>query len=299
MTVAPRDSDSLKQASKFHFELSGFSSADEALSAGHRLRNTLHLIVAILNLELHIHTQDKETGTISDKVRQKATDAGGTVSNTRMGVSVMPDDDKHFEFVASGAGIVFANNPMYILNAIAKTWGWGYELQEGDLPILELLSMAASDASPITKFLTTYFALEQLLESPQRGDEALALIEQFQDLLDDATLDDEEAEPLKSAIGNLKRHSFPSTFRKFAARISEQTDENGFTPMELAQKSIELRNQIAHKSPNIDHSSIGTLATSLSRFALSILWSRNEFQSIQFDRPADQINMNKMEIRLL
>lgn len=299
LAVVPRDADKLIDATKYHFDCGGFPSAEVANSRGEKLRQTLRFLTAILDFQLVIPSEDKETGWVSDGFKKPIQDDGGNVLNTRSGLSVFPDDGKHFEYIVSAAGIVATSEPTFLLGAVRELWNTEIQIDDASRQALEIMSLSAAEASPGTKFLLSYLALEQLVPRKKRSDEAQALLDSMRELVNRSTLAEREKKALIGSLSGLNQESFGSALKQYVDSIKDSAPIEGFSIPDLVKKSIELRNQIAHKADPIDAAEIQLITRALRRFTVTMIWTLNHLPSVSFERPADKVTINEMEVRIL
>jgi hypothetical protein len=299
LTLAPRDADTLDQATKYHFDCGGFPNADVAGECGEKLRQSLRFLTAILDLTLVVPSEDRETGQVHDDIKKPIRDEGGDLLNTRTGLSVYPDDGKHLEFVASGEGIVRTSDPSFILNTVRDFWPIDIHIDDASLRAIEILSLSAAEASDTTKFLLTYLAIEQLIPRNDLGKDAIELLESLRELVNASVLTDDEKTPMLSFLSNLGQESFRTAFKKYVARIEQPADVNGIPLSDLVSRSVDLRNRVAHHITEAYTTEIQTVTRALRQFAISAIWTSNRLPPITIDRPADTIRINKMEVRIL
>lgn len=297
--IVPRDSDNLLNASKYHIECGGFPSPQDAQNCGGKLRTHLRMLNCMLDLGLLIPSIDGKSGTVSEGIKNKIREGGGELLDTIVGLHVYPDDDKHFEHVVSGKMNVFPSDPYYVLKGLKDSWDNTFELNESASEVIEILNISVRESSPKVKYLATYLAMEQIIERKMRSEAAQDLIDQFVQLTNNSELPVSEKASLAGSLGYLKEQSFSSSFTSFAKRITSPETINEMPITKFVSECIKLRNKIAHNvavdaMPNIEE-----FTKHLRNMAMSILWADNNFPNLSVYRPADQIEMEKMEIRVL
>ncbi len=168
--VVPRDSDNLQDASKYHIECSGFPSSQDAQNCGEKLRTHLRMLNCMLDLGLSIPSVDGKSGSVSEEIKNKIRQDGGELLDTIVGLHVYPDDEKHFEHVASGKMNVFPSDPYYVLKGLKDSWDNTFELNEKAAEVIEILNISVREVSPKVKYLATYLAMEQIIERKMRSE---------------------------------------------------------------------------------------------------------------------------------
>ncbi len=297
--VVPRDSDNLRNASKYHMECSGFYSFQEAQNCGEKLRTHLRMLNCMLDLGLSSPSVDGKSGSVSEGIKNEVRKGGGELLDTIVGLHVYPDDDKHFEHVASGKMNVFPSDPYYVLKGLKDSWDNTFELNENASEVLEILNISVRETSPKVKYLATYLAMEQILERKMRSEGAQELIDKFIQLTNNSELPKEEKESLSGSLGYLKEQSFSSAFSSFSMRITSPKTINQMPVTKFVSECIKLRNKIARNVAIDSMPNIEEYTRLLRNMAMSILWAENDFPNISVYRPADQIEVQKMEIRVL
>ncbi len=297
--VTPRDFNRLKDATKYHIECGGFCSYQKAKDCGEKLRTHLRLINCMLDLGLSIPSIDGTNTNVSEEIKNKVRQDGGELLDTIVGLHVYPDDGRHLEHVVSGKVNVFPSDSYYVLKGLKDSWESSFELNESVAEILEILNISVRETSPKIKFLATYLAMEQIIEKEMRSQDAQELIDQLIQATYASPLSDTEKESLVGSLGYLKEQSFSSAFTSFARRITSPESIHGMSVKKFVSKCIKLRNKIAHNVAISEMSDIEEYTKHLRNLAMSILWSKNEFPSFSVYRPADQLEIEKMEIRRL
>jgi hypothetical protein len=163
--IVPRDSDNLLNASKYHIECGGFLSSQDAQTCGEKLRTHLRMLNCMLDLGLSIPSIDGKSGTVSEGIKNKIREEGGELLDTIVGLHVYPDDDKHFEHVVTGKMNVFPSDPYYVFKGLKDSWDNSFELNESVSEVIEILNISVRESSPKVKYLATYLAVEQIIET--------------------------------------------------------------------------------------------------------------------------------------
>ncbi len=297
--VVPRDADKLREATKYHIESGGFPNIEEARSCGKKIRTHLRLLNCLFHLGLTIPIVDGTSGSVSTEIKDKAREDGGEIIDTIVGLHVFPDDGLHFEHVASGKMNVYPSDPYYVLKSIKDTWSNIFDLDEHATDVIEILNISVRETSPKIKFLATYLAMEQIVKKEMRSAKAQQLIDELIQYTNNSELSNSEKQSLVGTLGHLKEQSFSSAFTAFSKRVASPTEIFNMPVPRFVSKCIKIRNKIAHnvaidKMPELDN-----YTNNLRSMAMSILWSEYGFPNISVYRPADQIEMQKFEIRLL
>jgi hypothetical protein len=301
LTLHPRDAKLLKEATKFHFEANGYASEADALAAGENLRAKLRILVCAFDLPLVVPLEDKKSATLAEEARAEIEgDRGIHVMDSRMGLWTLPDDETYLEYVVNGRISVHPKDPLYVLDAIGKTWEQDIELDERSRRALEIVSFSVATDSPKVKFLTTYLALEQLIpRRAPREEAATALIKELRDKITESELSEREKMGLMSALGKPEELSFSASFRDFVTKIRMPEGSDKSTWIELANRCIKLRNSIAHKMDRKNESKIPVLEKALRTLVMNLIWTNNDLEDMHFYRPGDVVEPEKMEFRLM
>lgn len=297
--LTPRDSSNLKDASQYHIECGEFLSYEEARHCGEKLRTHLKLLNCMFDLGLSIPSFDGTSGSFSEEIKDEVRKNGGELLDPIVGLHVYPDDGRHFESIPSGKINVFPSDPYYVLKGLKDSWGNIFEMNEHTAEVLEILNLSVREGSPKVKFLATYLAMEQIIERKMRSENAQTLIDNFIRLTKDSALSKAEKESLAGSLGYLKEQSFSSAFVSFVKCIESPKEINGMPIKKFVSRCIKLRNQIAHNVAISEISEIEEYTKSLRGLALSIIWSKNGFPNLSVYRPVDQLELEKMEIRVL
>ncbi|MCC8988784.1 MAG: hypothetical protein LM523_13925 [Candidatus Contendobacter sp.] len=297
--IVPRDANKLNEATKYHIESGGFSSIEQAKSCGEKIRTHLRLLNCLFHLGLTIPIVDGTSGSVSTAIKNKIRQDGGELIDTIVGLHIYPDDGVHFEHVASGKMNVYPSDPYYVLKSIKDTWSNNYNLNEQATEVIEILNISVRETSPKIKFLAAYLAMEQIIKREMRTEKAQQLIDEFICLTSYSEILDPEKTSLIGALGHLKEQSFSSAFTAFARRITSPTTIFNMPVVKFVSECIKIRNKIAHNVAIDKMSELENFTNNLRNMAMSILWSKNNFPELSAYRPADQVEMQKFEIRFL
>lgn len=299
ITAVPRDANKLIEATKYHIESGGFSSIENAKACGEKVRTQLRLLNCLFHLGLTIPIVDGTSGSVSTVIKDKIHQEGGEILDTIVGLRVYPDDGAHVEHVASGNMNVYPSDPYYVLKSIRDTWGNEYNLSEHATDVIEILNISVRETSSKIKFLAAYLAMEQIIKKEKRTDQAKSLIDDLIQLTNKSSISNPEKTSLIGALGHLKEQSFSSAFSAFAKRITSPTTIYNMPVAQFVSECITIRNKIAHNVAIEKIPDIESFTNNLRNMAMSILWTENSFPELSAYRPADQVEMQKFEIRFL
>ncbi|HRZ05554.1 MAG TPA: hypothetical protein P5102_05280 [Candidatus Competibacteraceae bacterium] len=299
ITIVPRDANKLNEATKYHIESGGFTSIEEARSCGEKIRTSLRLLNCLFHLGLTIPIVDGISGSVSTAIKDKVRKDGGELIDTIVGLHVYPDDGVHFEHVASCKMNVYPSDPFYVLKSIKDTWSNNYNLNEQATDVIEILNISVRETSPKIKFLASYLAMEQIINREMRTKKAQQLIDEFICMANDSDILDSEKTSLIGALGHLKEQSFSSAFTSFARRITSPKTILNMPVVKFVSECIKIRNKIAHNVAIDKILELDNFTNNLRNMAMSILWSKNNFPEPLAYRPADQVEMQKFEVRFL
>jgi len=301
INVQARDVENLNDATKFHIESGGYFNETSARKEGERLRSSLRIANCMLDLGLSVPIVDTTSARLSDTARSEAQNKfGGIIMDAIVGLSVYPDDGNHFEFVPSGKANVFPSNPYYMLEGTKRLWELNLQYDQKTNDALEILHVAGKERSEKTKFLTTYLALEMLIERKPRSDNAKTVIDCFLGQLSASGLTSGELTSLSSSISNLRKYeSFGSAFRDLVKRIENMESIAAMPKLKFVSKCIDARNSIAHKVNLDSNINLAELTKGMRELAMALIWTRNQFPDVSLEIPASSINMEKFESRVL
>ena len=307
LEISARNAESLDDATNFHIDGGGFADADEARRAAEALRTRLRLLNAILGLGLNIPVDDKVSAQVSQEIKDKLrSEQNATAVDSIWGVSVYPDDGLHFECFLSGNVVVKPSDPSYILEGLKTIWGFKVSLDAASEVALQILCLATQETSDKATFLTSYLALEQLVEREPRSTAAREAIRRFQaELTSAATVDkslsDAEVRSLNGALGSLNKESFPSALTRLGGRIVAPTQICGVTLSKFISACVSARNGIAHHAEPETEIPLGELAKGLREFVVVLVWTRNSLPTFTMTTPPSAVSIppGGMSIRVM
>lgn len=298
LEISARNADTLDAATNFHIDGTGFASAEAATIAAEALRVRLRLLNAILGLGLNIPVGNRISAYVSEEIKNKLkSEQGTTVLDSIWGASVFPDDEFHFEYVVSSNIVVRPSDPGYLLEAIKKLWNLDVSLDKRSEDALQILCLATQEASDKAAFLTSYLALEELVDRRPRSDAAKEVLQNFQNELirlgADSThpLLPEEARALVGVIGSLNDESFSSALGRLGRQIAQPTEVCGIAIPKFLSTCIEARNKIAHHAEPEVAIPLPELSKALREFVLNLIWTRNNLPSISLNTSPSAISI--------
>jgi hypothetical protein len=298
LEVAARNAETLDAATNFHIDGTGFTSAEAARHAAEALRVRLRLLNAILGLGLNIPVGDKVSAQVSDEVKNKLkSEQGATVVDSIWGTSVFPDDGLHFEYVISGNIVVTPSDPGYLLESIKKLWGLDISLDKESEDALQILCLATQETSDKAAFLTSYLALEELVERRPRSEAAKEVLQHFKKELSELGADSahpllpEEASSLVGVIGSLNEESFSSALSRLGRQIAQPAEICGVPVPKFLSACIDARNKIAHHAEPETAIPLGELSKALREFVLMLVWTRNKLPNFTLNTPPSAVSI--------
>ncbi|PKO40006.1 MAG: hypothetical protein CVU33_03170 [Betaproteobacteria bacterium HGW-Betaproteobacteria-6] len=296
--IAARNAESLDGATSFHIDATGFESAEKATLVADALRVRLRLLNAVLGLGLNIPVGDKVSAQVSEEIKNKLkSEQGATVVDSVWGASVFPDDGHHFEYVISGNVVVRPSSPEFLLEGIKILWNLDISLDKPSEDALQILCLATQETSDKAAFLTSYLALEELIERRPRSDIAREVLQHFvkelNGLADDTShpLQPEEASSLVGTFRALSEESFSSALVRLGKQISQPTEICGMPIPKFLSACIDARNKIAHHAEPETKVPLVELSKSLREFVLMLIWTRNKLPNFTLNTPPSAVNI--------
>jgi hypothetical protein len=213
------------------------------------------------------------------------------------GVSIFPDDGRHFEYVLAGNLTVQPSDASYIVAALRILWSFEISLDQHSETALQILGLATLETSDKAAFLTSYLALEQLIERKPRNAASQALIHQFQAQVDKAAtrkhspLTEAEAKSLNGALAALKEESFSSALTRFVRSITAPTHIKGVPLRRFVSNCISARNRIAHNAEPDTKLQLPDLTAGLREFVLTLIWTRNNLPPLSISIPPSAVSI--------
>jgi hypothetical protein len=302
LTVTARDAKLLSEATRYHIEAGGFPDEESARSAGGRLRLCLRVLNAMLGLGISVPTKDTTSGGASAEMKKELHEKhGAVVLDTIVGLAVFPDDEHYVEMVVAGHGHVYPGDPAYLFTALAEVWPIEMSLDERSQDALEILGHAMTEASPRSKFLLTYLAVERMVERSKRSDAAVAVIKGLQEQVRAAGLEPREADSLIGALAQLHERSLTSALSDLGRRIKTEELYCDRSPAEFLSLCIEVRNRIVHNADTPNGVDLNKISDGLRKFCMMLIWTRNQLPSVSVHVPGSVVSIPKggLSIRVM
>lgn len=297
LSLAARNANSLDEATTFHIDGGGFPTEADARAAGESLRLKLRLLNAVLGLGLNIPVGDTRSAGVSEEVKQSvATKHAGVVLDSIWGLQTFLDDGMHFEYVFRGNLEVRPSEPDYIFRALKTLWGMEVRLDSPSEEALQILVLANLETSDKAAFLTTYLALEQLVERRPRGKAAKQLVARFTKQLQSAAsrktspIPSAEAQSLRGALSALHEESFSSALSRLGRSLTNPAQIQGVPVRRFFSACIDARNKIAHHAEPKPTYPLTQLTTGLREIVIGLIWTRNQLPPLTLNTPASSIS---------
>ncbi len=336
LNLTARDADTLAKAKRFHIEGRGFASEEAARSVGERLRLRLRVLNSLLGLGITVPVVDSRRAAVADAVKEKVRrETGGVIVDTIEGLAVISDDPDHFEQVVAGGASVYPSDPAYVLTALAVVWPVEMQLDERAEDALEILGVATTELSPRAKFLTTYLALERMIDRLTRSEAAQKLIEELQDRVQESALDGGDKKSLVSSLGNLREQSFRTALPFFGAsipgfvglltgrgpfspafalipgrsfrtalfalvaRLNPAPTIDGMPARKFLSECVDIRNTIAHNAMLGASVDLAKASDGLRHFIMSLIWTMNGIPDVSVNVPPSTVQLDALEMRMI
>ncbi len=300
MTVelVARDADRLIDAMRFHFEAGGFDNIPSAKAAGNRLRRSLLMLNAVLDLRILVPTEDRQRARFAQAVRDDCLKCSDKVLlDTITGLHVYPDDGRHMEIIPTGQADNYPNNPRYLFEQLDRIWPIDVNLNERSEDALEILNRAVSETSLRTKFLLTFLALDRLVDQPKRSDHAQSLITQMQEQVDMSSLPIDERISLQGALNNLRNQSLKSALKILIEKMSPPPQISEKPAFTFLSKCIEARNALAHSADGDKKYDLAHMTKEMCAFSLALISTLNNLQPISLNQPQSKVTLANLVFR--
>jgi len=300
LILTARDADTLAKAKRFHIEGRGFPSEEAARSVGERLRLRLRVLNSLLGLGITVPVVDSRRAAVADAVKEKVLrETGGVIVDTIEGLAVISDDPDHFEQVVAGGASVYPSDSAYVLTALAVVWPVEMQLDERAEDALEILGVATTELSPRAKFLTTYLALERMIDRLPRSEAAQKLIEELQYRVQESALDDGDKKSLVSSLGNLREQSFRTALFALVARLNPPPTIDGMPARKFLSECVDIRNTIAHNAMLEASVDLAKASDGLRHFIMPLIWTMNGIPDVSVKVPPSTVQLDALEMRMI
>ena len=173
------------------------------------------------------------------------------------------------------------------------------QLDERGDDAMQILSVATTELSPRAKFLTTYLALERMVDRPPRREAAQKLIEELQGQVQKSALDDRDKNSLTSSLGSLREQSFRTALLTLVDRITPPLMIDGRPGRAFLSECVDIRNSIAHNAMLDADIDLARVSAGLRHFVMSLIWTMNRIPDVSVDVPPSTAQVDSIEMRLL
>lgn len=296
--VTARNAETLKEATSFHFEVGGFESEAAAREAAEAFRLRLRLINAVLATGMNVPAADTVSARVADTVKERVrSEQDMVVVDSVSGVSIFPEDGRHFEYVMTGNIDVKPSDPTYILAALETTWPLKVAFDSESETALQILNLASAEASDKASFMTTYLALEPVIKKNMRSRVAIDQLKKFQLNLERAKkrkrnpIPASEADALMGALKALHEESFTSALARLSRQITNPTHIRGMPTRKFLSTCIAARNRLAHNADPKHDVSLSDMTTGIRQLVIALIWSRNKLPAFTLKIPPSSVSI--------
>lgn len=298
----------LAEATEYHIDIGGFTSAEQACATGEQLRAAVRLANAVLGLGLNIPTitQESPRARVSAEHKEKVRrEYGATIVDCVFGLNVLREDEA-LEAVVKGYITTRPKDSGYVLDTAAQLWGLEDSLDDASIIACELLNTAARDPSARSAFLVSFLALDVLLERRQRPEETQQVLGALRKTIDDSHLPDSEKNRLRSRIGDLQHTSLTAEIDRFvAAGSNADMIVQGEPLATFLSACTDLRHRLAHPpKPGagalpVSEAELNKRRAGLREIVLNLVWARNGLPDVRIDYPGDVFHLSDMKFTFL
>jgi hypothetical protein len=302
VNLVARDADRLRDAMRFHLEAGGFDDIATARATGERLRRSLLMLNAILNLRIVVPTEDQQRAKYAQMIKDELLENHDNVLlDSITGLHVYPDDDRHIECVPTGRADNYPNDPGYLFQQLNRIWPIDVNLNEPSEDALEILNRAVADTSIRTKFMLTFLALDRLIDKPKRAEDSQLLITQLQTHVDNSSLPLGERTSLRGALDNLRNQNLKSALRTLLRKATPSPEIDGKPAFAFLSDCIDARNALSHSAG--EKHDLAHMEKEMRAFSLKLISTFNGLPPIQLagtsrpgiSRPAVRFKMTRRE----
>ncbi|HLE08779.1 MAG TPA: hypothetical protein VI914_04050 [Thermodesulfobacteriota bacterium] len=248
----------------------GFSSHEEANDCGSRVKNSL--LVCGANLQMGIDVgKDTSRGVLSNHFMDMVRKGGAKLLNDIHGLSVYKEEEDMPVFFGSvGGTFISGSSSSKFVEVLTKIYNENPELSDKQTLALELYGAAHFETSLRARFLTLVIAIESLCQYESRAENTLKFLKTLEDLTTkDSTLEKAEKESLLSALRNLKYQSIANSCGKLI-KLHQREFSIG-DAVEFFKQCYKIRSAILHTGQPSREIRLGTEVSKLDRFVSELL----------------------------
>ncbi|MGB7210653.1 MAG: hypothetical protein WBD27_18500 [Pyrinomonadaceae bacterium] len=189
-------------------------------------------------------------------------------------------------FASVNARLRLGKNARTFKNDFKEVFENQKEYSDKLLLACELYCAAYFDEMVKSRFVTLITAVEALLTPKNRSAKIRKLIGEFARSIKDAELDEEEKEPLLSALHFIKKESIGQAGRNLAGRELNSSKYDGRSSSDFFKFCYKIRSQLVHSGKSkLTTSELVDLSNTCSKFVGDLLGAHiggNETQVVPF-----------------
>lgn len=290
VSVKPLEDDvTIKQAREFVLRGVGYVTAEDAHEDGLRWVDALALGFVAELLPADFGMRVPQGGFFTAALDEMSAKQGVAFFNDSAGLIVVPEEPEP-HFISVGATATAIRNSNATVAAITDVYDSGVRTNERTMLAYELFTAAESmpPGNFDARFLMLVFSIEALVEQGRRPAPQLAVIDRLRGCLDSMDdLDASDVQPMRDALGQMKRESIGSAGRRLVATVGSPPYLDGRSAEQFFAECYTGRSNLVHgnverPSTEVVRSMIGPLlwlVRDLIRRSAGIDWSHPRDQA--------------------
>lgn len=264
--------DKFSKANSFVILSGGYSTEQEALDYGYKLKDAVLLYGTIFRVGVDVG-KDKASGCWTKHVKDKIFDEHGiNMIDDVHGVTAYSEEHPTSCISISATVLVNARDAGFFSKQICGLLSNGRILSDQLKLAMELMTSSFFEPSSKARFLTLVLAAESILSPEDRSDEVKIVVDELKTITKNSNIKEHEKSSILGTLNWLYKDAISQSLKKMATlHLSDKSYEE-LNSDKFIQKCYEARSQLIHSGTVSEAKyNIGTLAANLELYMKDML----------------------------
>lgn len=271
-TLHSCDADKFSDANKFVIVSGGYSSEEDALRYGFRVKDAVLFYGAKFRVGVDVG-KDKASGFLSKYVKDKIFEEHGVkMIDDVHGVTAYSEEHPTSCTSISSVGLINAKGADLFSDEVCMILNEKINIDGQVKLAMELMASSFFESSPHARFLSLILAAESILRPDDRLNEVKDLVDELKERTKKSGIADPEKNSILGSLNWLYKDSISQSLRKMAVRHLPDKNYGGMVSEKFIKKCYEARSKLVHKGAvSSEEYNIGTLAANLELYMKDML----------------------------
>lgn len=262
----------IKESDQLSLVGSGFSTEEQANSAGHKYQIALMAALAKVRVGADFGQRAAKGVFTKHGLKWVEEKTGVRTLNNVHGLMVYKTEPKP-KFASMGGQITRGTNRDSFLTALTTSINNNSIITDRELVAFTLFNASFFQPTSDSRFILLVMAIEALIEPVSRTPESIALVDSMIKGVKDKPLDEKEKTSIIGSLGWLKKESINQAGKRLvSSRLPAGSNYNDLSPAMFFSKCYQLRSNLVHGNmPFPTFEEIGNVVATLEVFVSELL----------------------------